>query len=440
MKNINKYATLAAYTADSNRPTTESTVSSIVENKIIKFDGKNIVVDKPASEVGDIAVYDTNTKTRRFIKFSTFNLATLPANLVIAGVVYSRTNDKVYVVAKDNFSEQWAAPYQVKLSGFDFATGGSFTITVNTTTTAAIDYLTTDTLATVAPKIMTALTNAGFTSATGWSVTVVSDHLVVNQNWYTPNVTIFNITDASNKVVKLILTGTYQTTSTGFLYQTSSAFRNDGSVTYFAGANYLKFLSYYEVSGSEDINQTVGSVTVIRRSSFTVEKNPLLVAYYTTYEKYIEAKMARHPYSKGTIIDNDGKGNTYKLSQVTYLDSLSAYLPAYPAANRANLYGISYSGHTTGYEPGNWWLPSSREFFNLMKNVTWGNVGVVAGGEDIVNRAITMIGGTRVSAGSSHWTSSEDSSIDAWIYNGTLGNLNYGNKYYSISVRPITAF
>ncbi|MGE4284450.1 MAG: hypothetical protein AB7G87_12135, partial [Clostridia bacterium] len=74
------------------------------------------------------------------------------------------------------------------------------------------------------------------------------------------------------------------------------------------------------------------------------------------------------------------------------------------------------------------------------KNVTWGNVGVVAGGEDIVNRAITMIGGTRVSAGSSHWTSSERSSNYAWIYNGTNGGLYINFKNYSYSVRPITAF
>ena len=72
MKNINKYTNLAAYNADTNRPTNESTVSSIDENKVLKFEGKNVIVDKAGAEVGDIAVYDKNTLTKRFVKFSTY--------------------------------------------------------------------------------------------------------------------------------------------------------------------------------------------------------------------------------------------------------------------------------------------------------------------------------------------------------------------------------
>lgn len=437
MKNINKYTNLAAYVADTNRPTNESTISSIDENKVLKFEGKNVVVDKAGAEIGDICVYDKNTLTKRFVKFSTYQ-APLPANLVVGGVVYYRTSDRVHVVAKDQYTEKWAAPYQVKMTGFDFTTGGEFSITVNTTTTALISYLTSDTLSSVATKIMSALTASGFTS--GWSVTSGSTYIVVQQDYYTPNVTVFTVTDASMKVIREILTGNYQTALSGLVAQSTQAFRKDGSVTSTAACNYLKYLQFHEVSGTSDTNLAVGSTPTIKRSMFNAIDNPLLFTYYKTYESYIADKILKYPYSKGTVVDGFGKLNTDKLSAVMYTNALGASSPAYPAANRAKTYGIIDAGFTTGFEPGNWWLPSSPELFILIRNVTWGTSGIVAGGEDIVNRALTLIGGTRVSAATSMWSSSEGSSSGAWDYYGTFGTLTNDIKTSSVAVRGVTAF
>ena len=44
MKNINNYANLAAYEADTNRPTDENTVSLIKDINIIKRKGVNVIV------------------------------------------------------------------------------------------------------------------------------------------------------------------------------------------------------------------------------------------------------------------------------------------------------------------------------------------------------------------------------------------------------------
>ena len=439
MKNINKYANLAEYTADTNRPTNESTVSSIDENKVLKFDGKNVIVDKTGAEVGDIAVYDKNTLTKRFVKFSTYQ-SPLPTNLVVGGVVYYRTSDMVHVVSKDQFTEKWAAPYQVKLTGFDFSTGGEFSITVNTTTTPLISYLTSDTLASVATKIMSALTASGFTDATGWSVTSGETYIVVQQDFYTPVVTVFTVTDASMKVIREILTGNYQTALSGLTIASSQSFRRDGSFTANAGCNYLRYLQYYEVSGTSDTNLSVGSTPTIKRSMFNAIDNPLLVTYYQTYESYITDKILKYPYSKGAVVDEFGKLNTDKLSAVMYTNALGVLSPAYPAANRAKIYGIIDAGFTTGFEPGNWWMPSSPELFRLIRNVTWGTSGVVAGSEDIVNRALTLIGGTRVSASTSMWSSSELSINAAWHYAGNRGFLGSNFKNFSIAVRWVTAF
>lgn len=439
MKNINKYINLAEYTADTSRPTNESTVSSIDENKVLKFDGKNVIVDKAGTEVGDIAVYDKNTLTKRFVKFSTYQ-APLPPNLVVGGVVYYRTTDKVHIVAKDQYTEKWGAPYQVKMTGFDFATGGQFTITINTTTTALISYLTSDTLASVATKIMSALTSSGFTSATGWSVTSGATYIVVQQDYSTPNVTIFTVADASLKVIREILTGNYQTALSGLTIASSQSFRKDRAVSQIAGCNYLKYLQYYEANGTSDTNIAVGSTPTIKRSMFNAIDNPLLFTYYQTYESYIADKFLKYPYSKGTVVDEFGKLNTDKLSAVMYVNALGVSSPAYPAANRAKTYGIIDAGFTTGFEPGNWWLPSSPELFRLLRNVTWGTSGIVAGGEDIVNRALTLIGGTYVSADTSMWSSSESIIGYAWYFNGSSGYLYDYTKNTSIAVRGVTAF
>ena len=123
-----------------------------------------------------------------------------------------------------------------------------------------------------------------------------------------------------------------------------------------------------------------------------------------------------------------------------YVNALGVLSPAYPAANRAKTYGIIDAGFTTGFEPGNWWLPSSPELFRLIRNVTWGTSGIVAGGEDIVNRALTLIGGTRVSGSTAIWSSSEGSIGFAWGYYGAFGYLATLGKIDAVAVRGVTAF
>ena len=88
MKNLNKYTNTAAYTADTNRPTNQSTVSLIEDGTGIKFDGKNVLVEKAGAGIGDICVYNKTLLRKQFIKEGTYVAATFPANLVIMGVVY----------------------------------------------------------------------------------------------------------------------------------------------------------------------------------------------------------------------------------------------------------------------------------------------------------------------------------------------------------------
>ena len=440
MKYINKYADLAAYTADTNRPTEAKTVSKVAND--LRYEGKNIILPLSSAEKGDTVVYDKNDLTRKVVKLGSLNTATLGSNFVIGGTVAWRDEKFVYQVANGNAggtaTYSWGAPYRVKVSGFDFATGGSFTITVNSTTTGAVTYTTSDTLSSVAVSTMAALQASGFTAATGWSVTAYADCVVVQQNWYTPNVTTFNITDAASKVVRVVLTGNYQTALSGVLTPYSFIRRVDGVETYFAGVNLERFYAYYSVSGSAETNQAVGATTIIKESVFNSNDNPLLVAFYSTYRNYLSAKMARFPYSKGAIIDRNGKLNTDLLVARTWTDYDGSVKPAHPAAAAAKAYGITTAGHTTGFEAGNWWLPSVAEMRILIKDVTMGLSGITAANADAINRGINAAGGTMVSVTTNYWTSTEYASLFAWLYY-SFGGLNGVNKNNSYNVRPLSA-
>lgn len=442
MKQINNYLTKAAYTADSNRPTNKSVVSNIADGTGVLFEGKNVLVDKPAAGIGDICVYDTATASVRFIKFGTYNAATLPASITILGVVYYRTENRVNIVSKSNqASARWAEGYKVKLAGFDFVNGGSFTITVNATTTAPITYTSADTLTTIATAVAAALTNAGFTSATGWAATAdnANNCITVIRHYYTPVINTFTATDVASKVVATIITTKdYQCTFTGLLTAYSNITRVDGSVSSWAGADYPKFLSYYHDNGGTNTNEVLKSGNVVKYSVFNATDNPILVSYYgageTGYAAYIKDKMLRYPFSKGSIIDDNGQNNTNLLAPIMYTDVDGVSKPAYPAAYNAKQYGLSVNGYTTGFETGNWWLPSAREMYLLIKYAFLDN-------SDIVNKTLIAISGDKVLASGYYpWTSTEYNSNNAWFYYGSNGNLNSSNKYNTINVRAVSAF
>src|SRR5574343_1080451 len=438
MKFINKYADLAAYTADTNRPAEAKTVSKVAND--LRYEGKNIILPLSAAEKGDTIVYDKNDLTRKVVKLGSLNTATLGSNFVIGGTVAWRDEKFVYQVANNNVAgtHQWGAPYRVKVSGFDFATGGSFTITVNSTTTGTITYTTSDTLSSVATSMMAALQTAGFTAATGWSVTDYADCVVVQQKWHTPNVTTFNITDAASKVGRVILTGNYQTALTGVLTPYGFIRRVDGIETSFAGINLERSYAYYSLNGGAETNQAVGAATIVKESVFNSTDNPLLVTYYGTYRNYLSAKMARFPYSKGAIIDRNGKLNTNLLAAITYIDYDGSVKPAHPAAAAAKAYGITTAGHTTGFEAGNWYLPSAAEMRMLIKDITMGLSSITAANADAINRGITAARGTMLSVTTNYWTSAEYSNRYAWYYysvSGLEGNIKYDSRY----VRALSA-
>ncbi len=423
MKNINKYDNLAAYDADTNRPTNENTVSLVKDINIIKRKGVNVIVPSIYCSVGDTVVYDTVDMKYKVIKNGTVNRALLSSRYIITAVVTERTNTSALIDAGVQVSKQWAASYKVKMSGFNFSTGGSFTLTINSTTTSAINYTTTDTLATLATKMQDAIRAIMTTHPDGWTVTAYADYIVVEQDSYTPNVTIFTCSDANITVNKL--TGNYQTAYTDLLSPSTQIYRNDGTVEYYAGANFLKFKQYYSANGGDSVNQALTSNGVIRESRFNATDNPILFEYYKTYDNYLQAKMVKKSYSKGIIIDKNGQGNTRKLAAVTYTNHDGVVSPAYPAADYCNLFERAGTKHLGG----SWWMPSVWEFEQIISKITNGISGV---DQDIITKGFVESGLTPISVNTTYWLSCEYRSYSAWIYYGNYG-LFRGDYYKNSS-------
>ena len=133
MSQVNKYADKAGYTADKNRKDTQSAVSYVEDDGEVIYDGVNVVVDRDAADAGDLAVFDKTDGTLKFVKGATLLYDRLPPELVPMAVVYGRRGERVRIVALQHLDfYKWAVAYEVKLSGFDLSSGGSFTLHIHT--------------------------------------------------------------------------------------------------------------------------------------------------------------------------------------------------------------------------------------------------------------------------------------------------------------------
>ena len=408
MKYLNNYADEAAYNADT-RPTDSSTVSNI-ETVGVRYDGKNVFVPKESADVGDIVVVDNGEL--RYIKLDTYDAALTTVEPI--GVVYYRTGGEIRVIYKASLGNaRWAAPMRVKVEGFDLVNGGTHEISVNSTT-YQFSYSAGATLADVSSAIL-----ASLPTDAGWSVETKSGYIVIQRSYYTPAINSFDVSD----LTVTILNEDWQARLTNILEVYTNWTRENGYSHTYAGANFERFLQYYSASGSDATGVDESVSSVIKESVFNATDNPLLVEKYGTYENYILDNLVKMPYSKDAIADNDGKSNTEKLISYTYIDDDGVEKPCFPAAHATS--SVS-AGNVT------WWLPSAEEMSVLARDVKLDY-------SDPLSRSLYKIG-SRFAITSSHWTSSERTSLNSWFYRGNYGNMSYVSKYTSHVVRAVSAF
>ena len=437
MSQVNKYANKAGYTADKNRKDTQSAVSYIEDDGALIYDGVNVVVDKPAAGVGDLAVFDKTTGTIRFVKGATLVAEQLPPQLVPVAVVYARQGGRVLIVSLRNAASSvyWAYSYEVALSGFELSTGGTFTLRIYNTD-HAFTYAPGATLESIAAQINA---NTTISSTYGWAATVDSDERIImsSNTWSTSYATIGVVNGC--QIARPSEDVNYQTTLTGVLIEGSNEYvrRNNGVNISFAGCNPERFLQYYSAKGSQATGQMPGSSEIIRESAFTEEANPALVAAYPTYRDYLlDEHMMQCPSAYGALL-RDGKTNTHLIGRLTFEDIYGKTQYRYPAAAAALDYGITVEGATTGLEAGAWWLPSVDEIYLLMHD----RVLTSADREsDPVNRTLSRLGkATCYGASYYPWTSCECNPAHAFIYRGDTGYVGANYKYSTGAPRPVCA-
>lgn len=321
MAQVNKYADRAAYTADAKRLSTKSAVSFIENETTTIYDGVNTVVGKSAAAIGDLAVFDKTDGVIKYIKSATIAKAQIPANLVPLAVVYARQGEQLLIVSLDHVSGsiRWAHTYEVALSGFDLAAGGTIVLKLGSDPSAAevsIAYTAGATLADVASAINAKLKggtpNYSSTDYGGWAATAADNFVVMGSNTYNASRAAIAVVGGC-QIARTPEDINYQTTLTGVLIEGSTEYvrRNNGVNSSFAGCNPEKFLQYYSANGTDTTGIKPGSSTIIRESAFTEEANPELVAAYPTYRDYLFGEhLLQYPAAYGALL-RDGKANTH---------------------------------------------------------------------------------------------------------------------------------
>lgn len=443
MSQVNKYADKAGYTADKNRKGTQSAVSYIEDDGALIYDGVNVVVDKPAAGVGDLAVFDKTTGTIRFVKGATLVAEQLPPQLVPVAVVYARQGGRVLIVSLENAtvgSQRWAYSYEVALSGFDLAAGGTAVLSFGQGIYAMelpITYAAGASLADIAAQINA---NATVKSTYGWTASVdeATARIIVSSNTWHPDFAIIKVVSGC-QITRPPEDVNYQTTLTGVLIEgaTDPVRRKNGVDASLAGCNPEEFLRYYSANGSEKTGQQPGSGEIIRESAFTEEANPALVAAYPTYRDYLFGEhLLQYPAAYGALL-RDGKTDTHLIGRLTFEDIYGKTQYRYPAAAAALDYGITVEGATTGLEAGAWWLPSVDEIYLLMHDRVLTAADVE---KDPVNRTLSRLGkATCYGSNTTFRTSCEHNYALAFVYNGYTGNLNGNYKYNTYFVRTVSA-
>ncbi|WP_418991851.1 hypothetical protein [Alistipes sp.] len=447
MSQVNKYADRAAFAADNQRLSSKSAVSFIESERAMRYEGVNILVDRPAAAVGDLAVYDRTAGAIRFLKSATLDPEQLPQSLTPLAVVYARQGDRLRVVSLENAASsiRWGHTYEAALSGFDLAAGGTFVLTFGAGSSQAADvpvmYAAGATLADVAAAIAAALKggtpNYSLVEYGGWGATATDDLVVMGSNTFDD--TYAKIAVASGcRIAYTPENANYQTASAGLLIEGHAEYvrRRNGVIITSAGCNTRRFVQYYSVRGADTTGIEPGSETIVRQSAFTEADNPALAAAYPTYPDYLLGEHLLEYPSVYSAMLRDGKANTAKIGAQRFVDIHGRSAPCYPAAAAALDYGIGVEGAATGLEAGAWWLPSVDEIYLLMHDRV---LSPADREQDPVNRTLSRLEReTCYGDGYYPWTSCECLINSSYFYNGYLGDISRSLKCNANPLRPVS--
>ena len=174
--------------------------------------------------------------------------------------------------------------------------------------------------------------------------------------------------------------------------------------------------------------------------------------HFANYDEYLESWMIKFPCGRGGTITEFpcGKENTYILRDYTFSTntltpgpSQQEILPLYPAAAWAA--SITRKHPQLASMGVKWWLPSSAEILEIMRDITY-NTSFWKDKPDIINRVLEKLtsipnsGWSMLDTEKKRWTSSQFSNEVAYYSNPVSGIMSGSPLYREWTVSPITIY
>ena len=174
--------------------------------------------------------------------------------------------------------------------------------------------------------------------------------------------------------------------------------------------------------------------------------------HFANYDEYLESWMIKFPCGAGGTITEFpcGKENTYILRHYTFLDNITQTFPGTQAIS--DLYpAAAWAASITRNHPElesmgvRWWLPSSAEMTEIMRDITY-NTSFWKDKPDIINRVLEKLtsipnsGWSMLDTNKKRWTSSQFSNEVAYYSNPVSGIMSGSPLYREWTVSPITIY
>ena len=401
----------------------ESTVALIENINETVIDGVNAVVDQPG--VGDIVCRDENRKIK-FIAMDTFHAGVFPTAWETVGVVALRRGNELMVVAKENAAQKWMDVYPYVVTGYELD-GEEHTAQLRLhgkpTTSTYYDFAYT---ASTVDEFVTALQQFLTTNGeTDWSAYKDTDGRVILQydNYTTAEYYTATITQATGLILTGKVTLDVPEAAPSFLRECGTRgygvwnaarakvyFRTDNTSSAFNPTSLISSMPSYPICwpGFAGISEhRDGDMCLWLRQQYCADPEHPTEA---EWEAYIDDICLKVPaMTGGTGIKwRDGKAMTDSLKDITYLAADGTRKPLYPAAR----YCSQFFG-------GEGFLPSAAQFYELMKDVTYGLSGVTRDKADPVNRSLYAIGGSALGVTSTWWLCLRNSAASAYCANNS---------------------
>lgn len=392
---------------------------------------------------GDIVCYDADKKVR-FVRYDN-SFDGIPTGLTAMGVVSSRQGNEVLIVHKTNNSTQkWAEVFLWRLTGFTLD-GASHTMTLTTqSVTATITYSAT-TLEQVASQIDAVVRPMTF-GTHKYTCYVRDGEVILQHDTYTA----YSAVTATGVTITAWVGS--EMTANSYMERFNGGRSGEGSVF-----NLNRALLYFRNDNSSTTYNPNTDVTSLNRaypiclpaylgtSQYQSDHCAYLRSYYGEgvegWLRFMKAQMVVNPSMTGVFNPDyrDGHRNTYRLAGQKFVKPDGTEAVLYPAFDYAASQGFA---GVEGFEQGDWYLPSTYELANIIKDVTYpaiykdgAQVNVARTDADIVNRALNAIGGTAISNGSYPWSSCRCNSYFAWFFYGSYGfggSNHYFGRYVAI--------